>query len=992
MTRRASRSLWIALSGAAAMYLTSFGMAAQSGGAPPQNGTQTAPPPQGATPPAAGQPPDAGPGRGRGGRGGLGGPNETDPANAAADFTKAPPVLPLSPAEQAKHFVLQPGYRLEAVLTDPVIEEPTAIAFDGNGRMFVLEDRGYMQDADAGGERDPVGRISLHEDVNGDGVYEKHSVFVDKLVFPRFVTPFGANSVLTMETDADEVWRYTDTNNDGMADKKEFFAAGFGRAGNVEHQQAFLTWTMDNWLYSTVNAFRARWTPNGVRREPTGSNGAQWGVTQDNDGKMWFQGGASGLPAYFQFPIVYGNFSVPGQFEKDFEIPWGAPVRIADMQGGMPSVRMPDGTLNRVTGAAGNDVYRGDRLPADLVGDYVYGEPVGRIVRRARPVVTEGLTQLKNVYLWNEFIKSTDPLFRPVDMATAPDGTMYIVDMYRGIIQEAQWSGRGTYLRARINQYALDKVHSHGRIWRLTYEGMSRDTTRPRMLNETPAQLVRHLSHPNGWWRDTAQQLLVLSQDKSVVPALQQLTRNTTNLLARFHALWTLEGLEALDSALVREQMEDPNPRMRIQAVRASETLYKAGDRSFADNYRALTKDPDTDVVIQAMLTLNTLKVPDAPAVLRATLDANKARGVQLVANAILNPSTNMGRGGGGGRGGPPPFTTEQQAVMQRGDTIYKELCFSCHGDDGRGTQQPGAASGVVMAPSLSGAPRVQGHRDYVIKTLLHGLDGPIDGKLYGAGVMVPMGTNHDEWIASIASYVRNSFGNRGSFITPADVARVRAATANRKTMWKLEELVASLPVVLMPQPEWKASASHNAAAALNAFTFLTWNTGAPQQPGMWFQVELPQAVALTEIQFDSTAAGGRGGGAGRGGRGAAAGELPPGAAAPPGAAPAAAPPAAPGVAAPQGLPPAARGGFGGPPNPEAVGYPRGYSVTVSTNGTSWSAPVATGEGTGQSTVINFAPVQAKFVRITQTATVEGAPPWSMQRLRLFTAPSTAKR
>ena len=94
--------------------------------------------------------------------------------------------------------------------------------------MFVLEDRGYMQDADATGERDPVGRISLHEDVNGDGVYEKHSVFVDKLVFPRFVTPFGANSVLTMETDADEVWKYTDTNNDGIADKKEFFAAGFG--------------------------------------------------------------------------------------------------------------------------------------------------------------------------------------------------------------------------------------------------------------------------------------------------------------------------------------------------------------------------------------------------------------------------------------------------------------------------------------------------------------------------------------------------------------------------------------------------------------------------------------------------------------------------------------------------------------------------------------------------------------------------------------------
>src|SRR6185503_12526730 len=142
-------------------------------------------------------PPDAPAGRGRG-RGGRGGSNETDPANAEADFKPAAPVLPLTPEEQAKQFILQPGYHVELVLSDPVIEEPTAVAFDGNGRMFVLEDRGYMQDADATGERDPVGRISVHEDTNNDGVYEKHSVFVDKLVFPRFVMPFGASSVLTM--------------------------------------------------------------------------------------------------------------------------------------------------------------------------------------------------------------------------------------------------------------------------------------------------------------------------------------------------------------------------------------------------------------------------------------------------------------------------------------------------------------------------------------------------------------------------------------------------------------------------------------------------------------------------------------------------------------------------------------------------------------------------------------------------------------------------
>ena len=848
------------------------------------------------------------------------------------------------------------------MLTDPDIKEPGAIAFDGNGRMFVLELRGYMQDADATGELEPVGRISRHEDLDNDGVYERHTVFVDKLVFPRFVMPFGPNSVLTMESNADEVWQFTDTNNDGVSDKKELFTSNFGRSGNVEHQQAFLYWGMDNWLYSTVNAFRVRWTPNGIVREPTGPNGAQWGATQDNDGKMWFQGGASGLPSYFQFPIHYGSFTVADQFEKDFSIPWGAPVRVADMQPGMRAVRMPDGSLNQVTGSAGNDVYRGDRLPADLVGDYIYGEPVGRIVRRVKPVVTEGLTQLRNAYLWNEFIRSTDPLFRPVDMATAPDGTLYIADMYRGIIQQATWSGPGTYLRARIDQYALDKVFAHGRIWRLSYEGKERDRTQPRMLNETPAQLVTHLTHPNGWWRDTAQQLLVLKQDKSVVPALQQMLKTSSpstgsgpatssgqgNLLARFHALWTLEGLGALDAATARAQMKDPNPRMRIQAIRASETLYKAGDRTFDADYRALATDKDTDVAIQALLTLNYLKAPNVAETVRVAQAASPARGVQEIGNQILKPPTSaFGRGG---RGGPPPFSPAELAVMERGEGIYKEVCFACHGDDGRGTPQPGAAAGTTMAPSLASSIRVQGHRDYVTKTLLHGMDGPIEGRSYAAGVMAPMGSNKDEWVAAIASYVRNSFGNVSSFVSPTDVARVRAATADRKAFWKVDELVASLPTPIEVLPSWKASASHNPGSALGALNFASWSTGEPQQAGMWFQVELPEPTVVTELQFNSAGGGFPGGGAGRGGRGNV--------------------PVAPGT------PPPAPLVLPGP-------YPREYKVEVSTNGTAWT-PVAEGQGTPGSTTISFAPIRAKYVRITQTATAENASVWSMQRLRLY--------
>jgi mono/diheme cytochrome c family protein len=808
------------------------------------------------------------------------------------------------------------------VLADPVIQEPAQVAFDGNGRMFVLELRGYHQTLDGLDLTPPEGRISVHEDRNNDGVYEHHSVFVDKLVFPRFVMPFGADSVLTMESYTDNVWKHTDTNGDGTADKKDLFTSNFGRAGHIEIQQSSLFWGMDNWLYSTVNSFRIRWTPDGILREATGANGAQWGVTQDNDGKIWFQGGASGLPAYFQLPIHYGNFSVSDQLEPDLNITWGAPILIGDIQAGLPGTRMPDGSLIRSTAGAGNDIYRGDRLPADLIGDYLYGEVVARSVRRLKPVTTEGLTQLRNANPLSEFIRSLDPLFRPVDVATAPDGTIYIADMYRGVMEGAPWAKAGTYLRRKIDQYQLDKIFGRGRIWRLTYDGIERDRRQPRMLSETPAQLVAHLSHPNGWWRDTAQQLLVLEQDRSVVPALQQIVRRSDNLFGRFHAMWTLEGLGALDAPLVRQLMKDPNPKMRIQAIRASETLYKTGDRSFGDDYRALTKDADADVVIQAILTLDLFKASDLTAIVQSAQAANRARGVQEIGRRVLQPPPSLTFGGRGGA------SAAVQATLARGATIYKESCAICHGPDGRGTPVEGAA-GATLAPPLLTSNRVLGHRDYVINTILHGLTGPLDGRTYAG--MAPMGTNNDEWVASVASYIRSGHGISNWLITPVEVAKTRSASAARNTPWTVAELEATLPRSLVADGTWKATGSHNAAGAGGGLNISGWSTNAQQAAGMWFQVELPAALTLTEVEFESPVPG-----AGRGG-------------------------------AP-------------PPRPN----PRGDEVRMSDDGQRWSAPLAAGQGTRSPTTISFPPTRGKFIRITLTSDATDAPAWAIRNLRVF--------
>jgi mono/diheme cytochrome c family protein len=419
--------------------------------------------------------------------------------------------------------------------------------------------------------------------------------------------------------------------------------------------------------------------------------------------------------------------------------------------------------------------------------------------------------------------------------------------------------------------------------------------------------------------------------------------------------MWTLEGLDALSAGLVRELFADASPRLRLQALRASETLYKKGDRSLEADYHRLLEDTDADVALQAMLTLSVVKAPGALDAFRRAMARHEARGLQAIGRTLVSRATTASAGGG--RGGPGA-TAEQRAQMERGRTAYLETCLPCHGDDGRGTVLEGAPPGTRRAPPIEGSPRVTGHRDHVLRVLLHGLSGPLDDRSY-TEVMIPMGAQTDGWIADVASYIRNAFGHAAPFVTPGDVAAVRRATANRTTPWTEAELRAIVPRALEATPAWRPSASHNDAQAARAIgTSMQsgpWSTGDPQQSGMWFQIELPAAATLVEVQMDTaTIGGGRGGRGGRGGGGRAAG--------------------------------AVRGRGGAPaPLPDA-GFPRRYRIDVSDDGADWRA-VAGGAGQALTTTATFAPVRARFVRVTQTSAAENLPAWIVQRLRLYEAP-----
>ncbi len=513
-------------------------------------------------------------------------------------------------------------------------------------------------------------------------------------------------------------------------------------------------------------------------------------------------------------------------------------VGLADVQGGPMRVKPADRTLNHFTASCGQEVVRGDRLPKDLRGDVLMSEPVGRLIRRAKVEVKDGITTISNPHGNSEFIRSTDPNFRVVNMATGPDGCLYLCDMYRGIIQEGNWVSEGSYLRKVVQQYAMDKVIGHGRIWRLRHKDFQ-PGPQPHMLDETPAQLVGELESPNGWWRDTAQKLLVLKGDKSVVPALTKLARTSQNPLARTHALWTLEGLGAADVETIRVFCKDPDARLRTQGIRVAETLLKKGDASLRPDVQGLVKDPDPNVALQVLMTGKYLSSvdpklwPDYSKFAQVAMLTSPSAGVKQLGTLLLT---------GADKVGGQEFSAADIAVLEKGQAIYSEVCFACHGFDGHGMPMDGLRPGTTIAPPLAGSKELRSHAFAPVYVLLNGLSGPVDGKTYDAQ-MVPMNTNDDAWIAAVASYVRNAFSNHGAMVTAADVKRIRAETAARKIPWTVETLHAVVPQTL-DHAGWQVAASvesNSAALAMDGKPDTRWSTKADQKPGQWFQIELPQ-------------------------------------------------------------------------------------------------------------------------------------------------------
>ncbi len=490
------------------------------------------------------------------------------------EVVKVPNTIPLDPNDAMQLIDLPEGFSLELVASEPQISEPVALTWDGNGRMYVVEMRGYMQSIDGAGAKDPVGRISLLEDTNGDGNFDKHGVFLDSLVEPRAVLYVG-NGLLVGEPS--DLWYCRDTDNDGKSDTKEKVYDKFSlRESNVEHKANGLILGIDNWVYVSQHGRRYQFQGGKFRHEKVPRVG-QWGLARNDEGRFLFS--TNSIPAMGFF--ISPEYLVPGRNKGPEKLITGAVLKVGkynevwpamtttDLQSGVGASRSSNGTLRSFTSACGQSFFRGDRLGEDVNGDYFVCEPVGRLVRRSKVrYLDSGHLELSNLYedSIGEFITSSDGNFRPVNTYTGPDGCLYIVDMYRGVIQEKSFLT--PYLKQEILKSKYDKNIGRGRIYRVKRDGFS-SGKKPNLLDADPKRLVASLKHPNGWWRDMAQSIIVSRRLVKLVPSLENMVISGSDPLARLHALWTLRGLSRLENEVALAALGDADERVVSASLRA---------------------------------------------------------------------------------------------------------------------------------------------------------------------------------------------------------------------------------------------------------------------------------------------------------------------------------------------------------------------------------------------------------------------------------------
>lgn len=542
------------------------------------------------------------------------------PQNAGpAEFTikfKLPPPKPLSPEEELKTFKLEPGFHAELVAAEPMIDTPVSASWDEKGRLFVLEMRGYMHDVEGLGEDQPLGRIVMLEDTDGDGKMDKQTVFADGLILPRAIVCTNGGLLVG---EPPMLWFMKDTDGDGKADTKEPVDKNFGsRTGQPEHMVNSPLVARDNWIYFANHHTRYRFKDGKWWSEAVPVRG-QWGLSQDDEGRLFYNYNSDFLRASFVPDFMYLR-------NPNFPCAAGGNVQIQKSQFCWPSHPTPgvnrgyeagalrdDGTLKACTATCGAGIYRGGLFAKQYAGNAFVPEPSGNLVKRLIIAEKDGELTSQNAYEEKEFMTSTDERFRPVNAYTAPDGSLYLIDMYRGVIQHKGFLTH--YLVQNIKDRELEQPFNCGRIWRIVPDGAK--PVAPKLPTDT-AGLVQALSDKNGWVRDTAQRVLAEKKDPAALPLLAAALKSGSRV-AKLQALWATEGIGLPATETIAAALKEADPKIRAAAVRIA-------DRTMEPQLAQMIGDSNKEVQVALAFALGGLPEAQEPVIALARLAATDLR------------------------------------------------------------------------------------------------------------------------------------------------------------------------------------------------------------------------------------------------------------------------------------------------------------------------------------------------------------------------------
>lgn len=679
------------------------------------------------------------------------------PANP--NLEKNGTLRPLSAQDGLKLIEVPAGFQLELVASEPMVQEPVCFAFDPDGALFVCEWNTYMQDQYATGQNEQKSRVVKLEDTNGDGRFDKRTVFADSLMLPRSIIALHDRILVRMSND-NTIWAFFDDSKDGIADRKEIALAGGTVGGNIEHQDDALLWNVDNRIYETSRILRFK--DGKLQAEKNIQRYGQWGLAHDDVGRVYGSGNSTPVQGW-QTLGGYPNVTPPSE----------PAVRSANFICEVDDATDPG---RSVTSTGGQTMLRSSQF-GRYCGSYVIPDPVRRCVKIVAFEERNGVRVAvpHSDFKDTEFIRSSDTYFRPVWTDIGPDGGLYIADMSRGIIQESQFfptertenpNPRWLARYYRTKDWGMLGVHQRGRIYRLVPQDKKLLDSRPALSAKTSTELVGLLGHLNGWWRDSAQKLIVCRGDKSAVPALRVALKDT-NTNSRLLAMRCLQGLDSLTPAEVTTALKDADENVRTNAVAIVEAM-AAQDPALESALVPLFTDSSSTVLSQLYVSLQNIHTPTAAKLLKDLVEKNPKNGsIVLLQKAGEKLPKNL-----------EPY--------RAGYTVFTGFCKDCHGDGANGLK----VGNGLMAPIFTKNNRIK-DSSYVVHVMLKGIQGTLGkDETYAAGLMPPLQAMYqDEQIAAVANYIGVQWGDWKTPVTAADVARCRVETKDRQTPYTFEEL-----------------------------------------------------------------------------------------------------------------------------------------------------------------------------------------------------------